>query len=251
MDRSDCIRCYLFVLMFFIGLMPLVSQRLFYCDSTLVGGAYTGQCTIYYNFIHDRDTFEVDLSGDEEGKLLIWDKNWQVVAKASDELLHGVAYIIYESTGDTIFELNYTNGLLDGPCYQYNEKGDTIGYVMYHNGFKEGEQWKKEGTHSQNIDYQRHSIKNYQRGVLHGVQSIRRYDGSYVIYRNYKNGKIHGVVFAQHKSGVLELMLLYKNGQVVDGEYYVFDWNGQPEQKLIFANGELIQRITYAPEDDE
>jgi len=46
-------------------------------------------------------------------------------------------------------------------------------------------------------------------------------------------------------------MLLYKNGQVVDGEYYVFDWNGQPEQKLIFANGELIQRITYAPEDDE
>lgn len=250
-DQSSCIRCSLAILMFFIGLMPLVSQRLFYCDSLLVGDTYTGRCTIYYDFIHGRDTFQMDVGGDEEGNALVWDRNWQVVAKASNGLLHGPAYIIYENTGDTLFELNYTHGLLDGPCYEYNEKGDTIGHVMYHNGFKEGEQWKKEGAYFSNIDLQWYSVKNYKRGILHGIQSIRTYDGSFVVCRNYKNGKIHGVVFTQHINGMLKLMLLYKNDQVVDGEYYVFDWHGQPEEKLIFANGELVQTIKYPAEDDE
>lgn len=46
-------------------------------------------------------------------------------------------------------------------------------------------------------------------------------------------------------------MVLYENNKVVDGEYYLFDWNGQAEEKLTFLNGEVIKRITYPLEDDE
>ncbi len=105
---------------------------------------------------------------------------------------------------------SYTNGILNGPYYELNNRGQIESETNYKNNKYDG----------QVVTYKfgrALSVKNYKDNVLNGLSTDYYTDGVVQKEINFKNGKQHGSMKWYNEEGEMTMEYEYKNGEKVSG----------------------------------
>ena len=105
---------------------------------------------------------------------------------------------------------SYSNGALNGPHFEYNNRGQIELETNYANG-------KKHGKYAKYKFGRPVEVKHYGMDKLNGISTTYFQDGEVQQIINYKDNQQHGNMKWFNEEGKLVMEYEYKNGEKVSG----------------------------------
>jgi antitoxin component YwqK of YwqJK toxin-antitoxin module len=140
--------------------------------------------------------------------------------------------IQYDPQGNTIADLNYNNGRLEGTVKEYDPEGKVTAVRSYKAGRPHGltrEFWPN-GTVKEEI--------NFINGIISGA--VRKYseNGTLLSVENYIDDALDGVSREFYVTGTIKKQTEYTGGKI-DGYLEVYDKSGIMRAKYYYSRGVL------------
>ena len=121
-----------------------------------------------------------------------------------------ITYYDGEEAGKIKTLASYSNGVLNGPYYEYTNRGQIENEVNYVNGLYEGV--------VSTYKFGRPTLsKTYKANELNGPSYDYFSDGKLQKETNFKNGKQHGIMTWYNQEGKKTMEYTYKNGEKISG----------------------------------
>ncbi len=121
-----------------------------------------------------------------------------------------ITYYTAKDAGRMKTLASYTNGILNGPYFEFNNRGQIESESNYMDN----------KYHGKVVSYKFGrplTEKTYERGELNGLSSDYYSDGVIQKEINFKNGKQHGSMKWYNEEGKMTMQYEYKNGEKVSG----------------------------------
>ncbi len=121
-----------------------------------------------------------------------------------------ITYYDGEEAGKIKTLASYSNGVLNGPYYEYTNRGQIENEVNYVNGLYDGV--------VSTYKFGRPTLsKTYKANELNGPSYDYFSDGKLQKETNFKNGKQHGIMTWYNQEGKKTMEYTYKNGEKISG----------------------------------
>ncbi len=121
-----------------------------------------------------------------------------------------MSYYDGEDAGKVKSLASYSNGALNGPYFELDNRGQIKAEVNYTNNMYDGE--------STTYKYGRKtSLKTYKKNKLDGLSIEYFQDGKVQKEINFKDGKQHGTMKWYSDKGEVTMQYEYKNGEKISG----------------------------------
>jgi len=118
-------------------------------------------------------------------------------------------YVLYENSGQKLYETNYKNGMKNGLETSWFKNGQKQYETNYKNGMKNGltTGWNRNG--------QKESEANFKNGKNDGLWTGWHENGQKEFEANWKNDKKDGLWTSWDKEGNVTKTETYKDGELV------------------------------------